>query len=143
MTDIDVGLNGGIADASLTNLLSRTVEDSAGIAFGLPVKQGTNDGGCTAGIAAGDFAGLTVAEAGKDSFAQYDSARVMDKGAIWLKAGGTISAGDEIMCTAAGVYKTYASATASNFKLDGYAETSASSGGLFKFLLRSTAAVAA
>ena len=143
MTDIAVGLNGGIADASLTNLLSRTVEDSAGIAFGLPVKQGTNDGGCTAGIAAGDFAGLTVAEAGKDSFAQYDSARVMDKGAIWLTAGGTINAGDEIMCTTAGVYKAYVASTASNFKLDGYAETSASSGGLFKFLLRSTAAVAA
>lgn len=137
------GVAGGLADMSKANLLSRTVEDSAGIAAGLPVKQGTNDGGCTAGIAAGDFQGITVAEFGVDTFAQYSEARVAEQGAIWLTAGGTIAAGDEIMCTAAGVYNAYVAATASNFKLDGYAETSASSGAVFKFLLRSTNAVAA
>jgi len=139
----DVGVAGGIADMSAANLLSRTVEDSAGIAFGLPVKQGTNDHGCTAGLAAGNFIGITVAESPKSQFNQYDDARVMDFGAIWLTAGGTIAAGDPIMCTAAGVYNKYVATTASNFKLDGYAETSASSGALFKLLLNSTNAVAA
>lgn len=138
------GVAGGLADMSKSNLLSRTVEDSAGIAAGLPVKQGSNDGGVTAGIAAGDFQGITVAEFGVDTFAQNNEVRVAEQGAIWLTAGaGGVSAGDEIMCTAAGVYKKYASSTASNFKLDGYAETSASSGAVFKFLLRSTVAVAA
>lgn len=137
------GVAGGLADMSKANLLSRTVEDSAGIAAGLPVKQGTNDGGVTAGIAAGDFQGITVAEFGVDTFAQNSEVRVAEQGAIWLTAGGAVNAGDEIMCTAAGVYKTWVGSTASNFKLDGYAETSASSGAVFKFLLRSTNAVAA
>lgn len=137
------GVAGGLADMSKSNLLSRTVEDSAGIVAGLPVKQGTNDGGAVAGIAAGDFQGITVAEFGVDTFVQYSEVRVAEQGAIWLTAGGTIAAGDEIMCTAAGVYKAYVASTASNFKLDGYAETSASSGAVFKFLLRSTNAVAA
>lgn len=137
------GVAGGLADMSKSNLLSRTVEDSAGIAAGLPVKQGSNDGGCTAGIAAGDFQGITVAEFGVDTFVQKSEVRVAEQGAIWLKAGGTIAAGDEVMCTAAGVYKKYVASTASNFKLDGYAESSASSGAVFKFLLRSTNAVAA
>lgn len=137
------GVAGGLADMSEANLLSRTVEDSAGIAAGLPVKQGTNDGGVTAGIAAGDFQGITVAEFGVDTFAQNSEVRVAEQGAIWLTAGGAVNAGDQIMCTAAGVYTTWVASTASNFKLDGYAETSASSGAVFKFLLRSTNAVAA
>lgn len=137
------GVAGGIADMSSANLLSRTVEDSAGIAYGLPVKQGANDGGCTAGIAAGNFTGITVSQSPNAQFNQYDDARVMAFGAIWLTAGGNVAAGDEIMTTTAGVYKKFVGATASNFKLDGYAETSASSGAVFKFLLRSTNAVAA
>ena len=98
---------------------------------------------CTAGIAAGDFQGITVAEFGVDTFAQDSEVRVAEQGAIWLTAGGAVNAGDQIMCTTAGVYKTWVASTASNFKLDGYAETSASSGAVFKFLLRSTNAVAA
>lgn len=146
MTDAilsDVGRPGSIADTGDTDVLSRMVEDSAGIAAGLPVKQGTADNGCVAGIAAGDFHGITVAAFGVDTFAQNDMVGVLNEGAIWLTAGGTIAAGDEIMCTAAGVYTTWVASTASNFKLDGYAETSASSGGVFKFLLRTTNAVAA
>lgn len=139
----DIGLAGGIADTSDSNVLSRAVEDSAGIVPGLPVKQGTADDGCVAGIAAGDFIGITVAEFGVDTFEQGAYVGVLDEGAIWLTAGGTIAAGDQIMCTAAGVYKTWVGSTASNFKLDGYAETSASSGGVFKFLLHTTNAVAA
>lgn len=137
------GIAGGLADQSKSNILSRTVEDSAGIAAGLPVKQGTADNGCTAGIAAGDFIGITVARFGVDTNVQNSDVGVLDRGAIWLTAGGTINAGDQVMCTAAGVYKSYVASTASNFKLDGYAETSASSGAVFKFLLRSTNAVAA
>lgn len=137
------GIPGGVADMSAANILSRTVEDSAGIAAGLPVKQGTADNGAVAGIAAGDFIGITVARFGVDTNVQNSDVGVLDRGAIWLTAGGTINAGDQIMCTAAGVYTAWVASTASNFKLDGYAETSAASGEVFKFLLRGTAAVAA
>lgn len=139
----DVGVAGGVADMSLSNILSRTVEDSAGIVAGLPVKQGSADDGVAAGLAAGNFVGITVHEFGVDTAVQNSSVGVLVEGAVWLTAGGTIAAGDAIMATAAGVYKTLVASTASNFKLDGVAETSASSGNLFKFRLRSTNAVAA
>lgn len=146
MTDqilTDIGIQGSLADMSLSNVLSRTVEDSAGIVAGLPVTQGVADNGCTAGIAAGEFAGITVAEFGVDTAAQGSSVGVLAQGAIWLTAGGTINAGNQVMTTPAGVYTAYVAATAGNFKLDGVAETSAASGSVFKFRLNSTDSVAA
>lgn len=135
----DVGVAGGIADMTPASLISRTVEDSAGIAFGLPVKQGTNDGGCTAGIAAGAFTGITVAESPKSQFNQYDCARVMVQGAIWLKAGGNIDAGDKVMVNAAGSWESNGVGSASYFTLDeAEAETSAADGELFKLRIWGT-----
>ena len=89
----DKGIQGGISNMTPSSLISRVVEDAA-VDFGVPVKQGTNDKGCTAGIAAGDLIGITVAEAGKDEFAEDTEARVMTIGVIWVTANATVTAGD-------------------------------------------------
>lgn len=135
---LPVGNAGQLADMVPSTLISRTVEDSAGISFGLPVKQGTNDNGCAAGVAANDFLGITVREAGRDGFAQYESARLITQGTIWLTAAGAISAGDRVM-TDGSTWKTDATGSTSDFTLDeAVAETSADDGGLFKLRIWGT-----
>jgi hypothetical protein len=54
------GMPGQVANAELANVISRTVESSAGIAFGQPAFRGTGDHGVIAGDV---FAGTAVAAA--------------------------------------------------------------------------------
>ena len=100
---------GMIADTQGTlNLISRTVETAAGIGFGLPVGQGTNDNGVILSEAGADYVGFTVRErsvdpANPNEFAQYDTARIMTHGVIWVTvtdAGGVV-AGDPVWVTEA------------------------------------------
>jgi hypothetical protein len=91
------------------NLISRTVETAAGIGFGLVVDQGTDDNGIV--LVSGsttDPVGVTVRErsvnpANPDEFSQYDSARVMSKGVIWVTVtdAGGVAAGDDVWMTLA------------------------------------------
>jgi len=106
--NISGAVEGMIADTRAElNLVSRTVETSAGIGFGKVVDQGTQDRGIV--VASGSTTkpvGFTVRERSVDpatpnKFAQYDSARVMTKGAIWttvVDAGG-VAAGDDVWLT--------------------------------------------
>ena len=57
--NIDAGYVGGLVNQEPRVLISRTVEDSGGIAFGLAVMQGTNDKGCVVSDASA-FLGVTV-----------------------------------------------------------------------------------
>lgn len=90
---------GMIADMTAKTLVSRTVEDAAGIGFGKAVSQGAADFGCLAfdGSPA-SILGITVRERSVDAdkFEQYDSARVMLKGAIWVVATVAVDAGDPV-----------------------------------------------
>ena len=98
---------GMIADTQgLLNLVSRTVETSAGIAFGVPVRQGTRANGIAVSAAGGDYVGFTVRDRSvnpdnPDEYSQYDDARVMTHGVIWAvvtDAGGVV-AGDPVWVT--------------------------------------------
>lgn len=89
------GFVGAQADMTPSSMISRTVEDAAGIAMGLPVSQGTNDRGIVTGAA--EFVGITVDEyAEGGAFEQYDQARLMTEGTIWVTAAGTVAAGDPV-----------------------------------------------
>jgi|SRR5690625_1017480 len=88
------GFEGGQCDMVPATLISRTVEDAAGIGMGLPVSQGTNDRGVTAGAA--NFVGITVNDYITESFEQYEQARLMTEGTIWVRAAGAVSAGDSV-----------------------------------------------
>ena len=96
----DVGVAGSIATTENRDIKSRTVEDAAGIAFGLAVAQGANDKGIRA-VKAGDtkFVGITALDlSSRDDakFAQYESARILKKGGIWVEVTEDVKAGDDV-----------------------------------------------
>ena len=66
---IPVGYPGMIANAEARNIITRTVEDAAGIAFGIACFRGVGDHGVTATPAAGKFMGIAV-ESHKAVFAR-------------------------------------------------------------------------
>lgn len=104
--NIGVGYAGAIVNMERGNLISRNVEDSGGIAFGLAVMQGTEDKGITVSDGT-DFLGVTVRTQDRDPdapnvFAFQESARIMTKGVIWVANSGGVVAGDEVSALADG-----------------------------------------
>lgn len=114
---------GQIANEEPVVLISRTVADAAGIGFGKVVQEavadGTKDGQCTADLDTADmdaykFLGITVRERSvrpetPNMFAQYESARIMRKGVIWVEVAGAVKAGEDVTVTlATGVLGTAA-----------------------------------
>lgn len=104
---LDAGRAGQVVNTEAKNVISRTVETAAGVGFGKPVAQGTQDKGCKI-TEAGDTAvlGITVREWSTDAnnpdvFSQYDSAGVMTKGVIWVDAAAAVNAGDPVWVTVA------------------------------------------
>ena len=96
----DVGVAGSIATTENSDIKSRTVEDAAGIAFGLAVAQGANDKGIRA-VKTGDtkFVGITALDlSSRDDakFVQYESARILKKGVIWVEVTEDVKAGDDV-----------------------------------------------
>lgn len=83
-------------------VISRTVENSGGVAFGKAVAQGTNDNGCHA-FTAGDTAILGVAlldrsARGSDgkSYSRYESARILTEGDVWVVVAQDVVAGQPV-----------------------------------------------
>lgn len=96
----DVGVAGSIATTENCDIKSRTVEDAAGIAFGLAVAQGANDKGIRA-VKAGDtkFVGITALDLSSrydGKFLQCESARILKKGVIWVEVTEDVKAGDDV-----------------------------------------------
>lgn len=96
----DVGVAGSIATTENRDIKSRTVEDAAGIAFGLAVAQGANDKGIRA-VKTGDtkFVGITALDLSSrddSKFLQYESARILKKGVIWVQVTEDVKAGDDV-----------------------------------------------
>lgn len=121
--NIRPALAGQIANMEPVDLISRTVADAAGIGFGKVVQEaaadGSKDGQCTADLDTADmdaykFLGITVRERSvrpetPNAFAQYESARIMRKGVIWVEVAGAVSAGQDVTVTlATGVLGTAA-----------------------------------
>ena len=96
----DVGVAGSIATTENRDIKSRTVEDAAGIAFGLAVAQGANDKGIRA-VKTGDtkFVGITALDLSSrddSKFLQYESASILKKGVIWVQVTEAVKAGDDV-----------------------------------------------
>ena len=96
----DVGVAGSIATTENRDIKSRTVEDAAGIAFGLAVAQGANDKGIRA-VKAGDtkFVGITALDLSScddGKFLQYKSAQILKKGVIWVEVTEAVKADDDV-----------------------------------------------
>ena len=103
------GVVGAQATMLPATIISRNVEPSAGLGFGVAVAQGTTDKGIVAfGGAANKFVGITMLDrsaigtaAAPDSFAQRSSARVLTIGDIWVQASVQVAAGDPVYLVAA------------------------------------------
>lgn len=99
---LDAAVVGQRANQEPARLISRNVEDAAGIAFGLAVSQGTADRGAKA-FGTGDTAilGISTRERSTDAtapdvFAENSSALVMTSGCIWVTASVAVNAGDPV-----------------------------------------------
>lgn len=96
------GYPGMVANGETSNRISRTVEDAAGIGFGVAVYRGTGDHGCTATVGtAATFLGFTIADHGNaivaggtaDVVPQYQTIGIMTGGVMWVNTIGAIADG--------------------------------------------------
>lgn len=107
--NIRAGVPGAIVDMTPKSLVSRTVEASAGLAFGIPVAQGTADKAgraFTTGDTIAKFVGVSCLDrstaAGTNGYSQYESASVMRTiGCVWVTASVQVAAGDPVAIVAA------------------------------------------
>jgi hypothetical protein len=106
--EIQVGLPGMIYDLGSKEIVSRVVETSTGIPFGVAVSWGANSdrgavigGSSFLGISLRDialpmahidpYATTDFAASELDSFPQYANMPVMTRGRIWVRAGATVT----------------------------------------------------
>lgn len=99
-SEMDVGVAGAIANTENKNIISRTVQGAAGIPFGRAVVQGTKDKTIRAATT-GDtaFVGVTVVDrTARDlnagGFVEFETARVLEEGVIWVEVTAAVKAGD-------------------------------------------------
>ncbi|BAK66881.1 conserved hypothetical protein [Sphingobium sp. SYK-6] len=112
-TDYAKGYPGMIANGETSNRISRTVEDSAGIAFGKAVFRGSGDHGVTATPAANTFMGVTIADraivpttvsGAVDTYPQYSTAGILFEGCIYVIVGEDVTDGAAAYVTSAGAF---------------------------------------
>lgn len=128
---------GMIANGEPNVLISREVETSAGIGFGVPVIQGTADNQCDVVAASTNkVIGISVRDQSTtdDTFAENDSALLMRKGVIWVTVtdAGGVAAGDDVwVLVSNGTFSNADAGTDGSLKLAGCRwETSAANGAL-------------
>ncbi len=144
-----VGYPGMVANGEPSNRISRSVEDAAGIPFGRAAFRGTGEHGCTATPNAQTFMGITIADqtvvplagvvaGGKDAdiYPQYATAGLLSRGEIWVTAGVTVTHGQDVYVTAAGVFTNVST---SNTLLPAKFDTNAASGAPVRLRVRHAA----
>lgn len=101
------GLPGMIANEEKYNTISRTVETTAGLAFGAPAGRGTNDHGCILFASGGKFLGIAVltptpehrqpgAAAITDGYPARATAALMTEGQMYVTADAAVAPGDNV-----------------------------------------------
>lgn len=100
------GYPGVIANGETSNRISRTVEPSAGAAFGAPLYRGSDDHGCTTTVGTlATFLGWAIADVGivpvtvsgaVDTYPQYSTAGILTGGAIYVAVKGAVTDGAAI-----------------------------------------------
>lgn len=107
------GFPGMVANGETSNRITRTCEDAAGIAFGVPVYRGSGDHGCTR-TPGGQLLGITIATsalglvagADADEYQQYDNVAIMTQGVIWVTAGEAVTDGAQAYDTGSAIVDT-------------------------------------
>ena len=131
------GFPGMVANGESSNRISRTVEDSAGIAFGKAAFRGAGDHGITATPAAGTFMGIVIADQGQapltnsaiDIMPQYSTAGLLNEGEIFVTPGVNVADGEPVYVTSAGVFTNVSSG---NTLIPAKFDETVSSGGIVR-----------
>lgn len=141
--EMDAGVAGAIVNTENKNIISRTVETDAGIAFGVPVVQGANDKGIRVSKASDSkFVGITVLDRTAtdlegDGFVKFESARVLDRGVIWVTVSEAVNAGDAVAVTVAtGAFAKTVAGTTTVAMANAVYDTSAAANGLAQLRLK-------
>lgn len=120
-------------------MISRTVESAAGLAFGVAAARGANDNGCKVWETGNTFLGITIRERSinpdtqADKFAQYEAARIMTKGDVWVVAGAAVADGEPVYLVAA--TGAFTNVSSGNIAINGIFDSTAASGALVKVRL--------
>ena len=115
------GVHGQVANAELSNRISRTIETAA-VPFGAPVQRGTADHGAAI-FSAGDFLGIAILNPAvpgnvatsttPDLYPVGFTAAILTKGQMYVTAGEAVVPGDDVYyVTATKRYTTTAAAGA-------------------------------
>lgn len=127
---------GHVPEMEQADLISRTVENTDGIAFGTAVAQGASDKGCIP-FAGSGFVGVATRDRSVlvgEKFSRYESARILRKGPITVVASVAVVAGDSVALTAAGAFTNV---TAGNTVIpNSRFETSAAAGALADIFIK-------
>ena len=137
------GLHGQIASEEKCNKISRTVEDAAGIKFGVPVQRGAGDHGVVA-MSTGDFLGVAVlnpavppSASNPDAYPQYFTGAFMTMGTMYVTAGGGVTDGGEVFYnTVSGRYVGAAGTNIIGPLPDAFFETSGGDGSIVEISVR-------
>ncbi|ACL58461.1 structural cement protein Gp24 [Methylobacterium nodulans] len=127
---------GMIASMEPGGIISRVIESAGGIGFGKPAFQGADANGIAA--TGSVFRGVTVADhfplanATGDLHPKGDTVSVMERGTVWVKASGPVTAGAPAYLTAAGAFTVTAT---DNTALRAVFDSSGASGALVKLKL--------
>ena len=136
------GYPGLVVNAETRNIISRTIEDAAGVAFGKAVFRGAGDHGATATPTAGKLLGISrdhetlalIPGNTADVFPQLATVPIVTQGVIWVTAAATVAPGDQAYVTSAGAFTNVST---SNTILPGWTfDTTAASGSLVKLAKR-------
>lgn len=129
--------HGMIADTGPSVIISRSVEDSAGIGFGVPVTQGTEDNECASiSDSTDEILGITVRTADQESetISQHDAAMLLRQGVMWVEVtdAGGVEPGDEVwVLVSDGTFSNADAGTDGSIKInDARWETTAANGAL-------------
>jgi hypothetical protein len=92
-------VEGMIVNSEPHNVISRQLESAAGIGFGKVCVQGTADEQIRVSETVRKFRGITVMShsAGRgiaDSYEQYETVPVLERGVIWVLASVAVAVGD-------------------------------------------------
>jgi hypothetical protein len=102
---ISSAVAGMVADMTISNIDTRSVETVAGIGFGLACGKGVDDRGVVLGATlTTDFVGVSVRDttlppivgATVDVYPRYASAGILTEGDIWVIAAANVVDGDDV-----------------------------------------------
>jgi hypothetical protein len=103
-----IGVPGAIANEETFNSISRTVETAAGLGFGQPAARSADtspagDHLCRLLASGATFLGIAIlnravpaSESNPDAYPQYMAAALLTQGSIFVTAGATVAAGDDV-----------------------------------------------